>query len=169
MTQEKIIILGLGNTLISDDGIGIYVVRRLRENGLADLFPAKINFSESSIGGLRLLDEIANCDIAIIIDSIITGKSSPGSVKCFEIEAPQTLGAKTPFSTGHTLAMRDILLLGKELGYKLPHKIYVLAIEVVDNTTIKESLSSELAREFTNIFAMIKNKISELIKSLLEN
>ncbi len=140
MTHEpKILVLGLGNTLISDDGIGIFILRNLKEQ----LQNPRFDFQESSAGGLRLLDLLPDHDIAVIIDSIKTGKYPPGHIYQFTIE-----DFKSPDhhpSLGHTISLPTVFELGKQLGYAMPRKVIIYAVEISDNETMHEGCTPQVA------------------------
>ena len=163
MSKDKILILGLGNTLISDDGIGIYIVRALKKEHKFKLPNTRIDFAESSMGGMRLLDEIVGYRVVIIIDSIITSQAKPGTLTYFKIQMNELNNPPPTPRCAHTLSLNDMLILAKELSYQLPEKIFILAIEVLDNITIKESLSSELAYEFPAVLSKVCDKINEIL------
>ena len=61
-------VLGLGNPILSDDGVGIYVVRAVAAQCQLD----DVTFTEASVGGLRLLDVIAGYERVIVVDAIQT-------------------------------------------------------------------------------------------------
>ncbi|MBS3784838.1 MAG: hydrogenase maturation protease, partial [Anaerolineae bacterium] len=64
----KTLVLGMGNTILCDDGVGIYVVREV-----ADRFQQEqVDFSEASVGGLRILDVIGGYERVIMVDAIQT-------------------------------------------------------------------------------------------------
>jgi hydrogenase maturation protease len=64
----KTLVLGMGNTILCDDGIGIYVARVLAERFQRD----DVTFAEASVGGMRLLDVIAGYGRIIMVDAIKT-------------------------------------------------------------------------------------------------
>jgi len=67
----KEIILGIGNPILSDDGIGIYIARKLKEEN------PNWEIVETSDAGFRLIDLIIDYERAIFIDSVKTGKKKP--------------------------------------------------------------------------------------------
>jgi hydrogenase maturation protease len=71
----KILILGLGNELLSDDAVGILAARVLKER-LGD----KADVVESSLSGMALLDLLVGYERAILIDAVKTGRTPPGTI-----------------------------------------------------------------------------------------
>jgi len=70
----KTLVLGLGNTILSDDGVGIHIARRIKEK-----LPG-IDVIEASAAGFRVVDEIIGYDKLILIDSIRTKNGQSGNL-----------------------------------------------------------------------------------------
>jgi hydrogenase maturation protease len=156
--KPKILVLGLGNTLVSDDGVGIYIVQNLK-NHVQD---SRLDFQESSAGGLRLLDILPNYDIAVIIDSIKTGKNPPGHFYQFTLD-----DFKSPEhhpSIGHTISLPTVLKLGEQLGYDMPHKVIIYAIEINDNETLHEGCTPRVAATLEQHTRHILHDLQQLLQ-----
>lgn len=100
----NILVLGLGNTLLSDDGIGVHVVEALRTE-YADR--SGIDFRDGGTLGLALLPDIENARALILVDAAEVGRAI-GDVACFEgvdMDA-RLLGKKR---TAHEVAAADLL------------------------------------------------------------
>lgn len=163
MTHEpKILVLGLGNTLISDDGIGIFILRNLKEQ----LKNPCCDFQESSAGGLRLLDLLPNYEIAVIIDSIKTGKNSPGHLYQFSIEDFQAPDHHP--SLGHTIALPTVFELGKQLGYAMPRKVTIYAVEISDNETMHEGCTPQVAATLPQHTKRILSDLQQLLRENMQ-
>ena len=76
----RTLVLGLGNPILSDDGIGCHVALALKEK----LKEPEVDVLEASIAGLDFLDLLAHYDRAIIIDAIQTREGTPGQIYRFE-------------------------------------------------------------------------------------
>lgn len=61
----RILVLGIGNILLSDEGIGVHVVRRLEEGYE---LPANVGVVDGETSGMDLLDMVAECDHLLIVD-----------------------------------------------------------------------------------------------------
>lgn len=156
--EQKILILGLGNTTLSDDGIGIYILRNLKEH----LQHTRCDFQESSAGGLRLLDILPNYDIAVIIDSIKTGKNQPGYFYQFTMADFQPSDLRP--SSGHTISLPTVLELGKQLGYTMPRKVIIYAVEISDNETLREECTPQVAATLPQHTKRILNDLQQLLQ-----
>jgi hydrogenase maturation protease len=102
--SERILVLGVGNTLLSDDGIGIHVTETLRhKNG----FGTHVTIRDGGTIGLSLLPEIEDADRLIVVDAArINGP--PGTVRTFENEHMDA-HLSTARSTVHEVALADLL------------------------------------------------------------
>src|SRR5512136_74051 len=74
---SRVLLLGLGNDILTDDAVGLQVVRQLR--GELAGHPT-IDVRETTEMGLALLDFITGYSVVVIVDSIQTGKAAPGSL-----------------------------------------------------------------------------------------
>ena len=133
----KTLILGTGNPILSDDGVGIWVARVLEGR----LNQQEITVTETSMAGLNLLDLLVNFDRAILIDAIQTLGGKVGQVYRLE---PETFDATRHIATPHDINFATALELGNKLGLALPHQITIFAIEVEDVTTFSEECTPEV-------------------------
>jgi len=135
----KTLILGLGNPILRDDGIGIHVARALQEHlaGRDD-----VTVKEASIGGLRLLDVLAGYDRAILVDAIMTREGSPGDVYRLSSEQFQ---ACLHVSSSHDVDMGTALATGARLGMDLPQEIRIIAIEAENVLDFGEEMTPAVA------------------------
>ena len=154
----KTLILGLGNTLLKDDGIGIYVVRKVQEYLIDN---ENITINESSESGMALLDLLVGYDNLVVVDAIVTGGQSPGHIYRLEIS---DIG-KTPVACSpHFTGLPSVVEFGEKCGYKMPGNIEIFAVEVEDPYTIEEALDPTLESKITDIAKVICNRILQSIE-----
>lgn len=77
IVEMKRLILGLGNEILTDDGIGLKIVSDLQKTNTEP----GLDFRTSALGGLELLDIIRDYDEVIIVDAMKTGQVPPGTVQ----------------------------------------------------------------------------------------
>jgi hydrogenase maturation protease len=130
----KTLILGLGNPILTDDGVGIHVVRAVASRCQVD----GVAFVEASVGGLRLLDAIVGYERVIMVDAIQTRDGEPGDIHRLH---PNGLRASLHSGSTHDLSLADALALGRGMGMTLPddEAISIIAIEVEDVLTFGET------------------------------
>ncbi len=140
----KTLILGMGNTLLSDDGIGI-ITKRFLEKQLA--YSCNIDFCETSWGGFRIIDLLKGYDYAIIVDSIKTNSKQLGYIHHLQ---PTDLLPSLRLTSYHDINFITAIKLAEELNEKVPSLIDIFAIEINDNITIRESISPSLWSSILN-------------------
>lgn len=133
-----ILVLGLGNDVLSDDAVGLRVAELLRERFADD--PA-VEVRATSDMGLVLLDEIVGRDSVVLIDAVQTHRAAPGSIECRELSATAGVHASMP----HFLGVSETLALGNMLGLAMPQRALLVAIEVADPFTLGCELSPAVA------------------------
>jgi len=148
----KTLVLGLGNPILSDDGVGIHVTEELKGR----LNQQEVTVMETSMAGLDLLDVLVNFDRVIIIDAIQTREGRVGQVYRLE---PEALEATQHISTPHDVNFATALELGKRLGLALPRQIVIFAIEVEDVTTYGEKFTPEVERAIPACVEMIIKEV----------
>lgn len=127
----KTLVLGLGNPIISDDGVGFHVSRAVASRVAGDLSGADLTCAQSSLGGLRLLDLMGGYGRAVIVDAIQTRDGRPGDVyRLHAGELQWTLHS----GSSHDLSLSGALALGRALGMSLPpdEAIVLIAVEAED-------------------------------------
>ena len=128
---KKTIVLGMGNPILSDDSVGIRVVRELE----GKLDPAEYTIVEASLGGLRMMETIAGYDRAIIIDAIQTKDGVPGAIyKLTEADFNRTRYATNP----HDVNFATAIEFGNKAGLEMPKEYSIFAIEVEEILTFCE-------------------------------
>lgn len=134
----RILVLGLGNDILTDDAVGLQVARTVQSE-IED--QEDIAVAETTEMGLALLDAIAGREGLVLIDAIQTGRAPAGHVH--EV-SPKELGAVVGTSP-HFLGVGETLALGRALGLPMPTEVRVLAIEVADPLTLGETMTPAVA------------------------
>jgi len=135
----KTLILGLGNPILSDDGVGVEVARALEGR----LSHQEVTVMETSMAGLNLLDLLVNFDRAIIIDAIQTAGGKAGQIYRLE---PSAFAATRHAVSPHDVNFATALELGNRLGLALPQQIIIFAIEVENVSSFSEKCTPEVER-----------------------
>jgi hydrogenase maturation protease len=149
----RTLVLGLGNPILSDDGIGCRVALALKEK----LKEPEIDVMEASLAGLDFLDVLAPYDRAIIIDAIQTKEGTPGQIYRLE---PEILSSTCHASTPHDVNFATAIELGKQLGLPLPQQIIIFAVEVKDVTSFSEACTPEVAAAIPTCVSLVVHEVS---------
>jgi hydrogenase maturation protease len=119
----SVLVMGVGNTLLQDDGVGIHITETLR--AMPDCDPS-INFIDGGTLGLSLLPEIQDASAVIVVDAAEIGEL-PGTIRVFiGDQADQHLGGTK--STVHELAVADLFAAASMTG-SLPERRALVAIQ----------------------------------------
>jgi len=134
--RMKTLVLGVGNPILSDDGIGLKVAQRLKEER------PELEVIETSEAAVAVLDlmAMADCDKLILVDSIKTG-GKLGELYRFEVS---DLKPAQDFASTHGVDIATVLELGRRLGQRLPRHISIYAVEIDDNTTFGEECTEKV-------------------------
>jgi hydrogenase maturation protease len=132
---NKVLILGLGNDLLTDDAVGLHVARAA---GARLAGERGVVVRETMEMGLALLDEIVGFDGLVLVDSIQTGQAPVGHIHEFNMAAL----AGRRISTPHFLGVAETLALGRRLGLAMPGNVWIIAIEVADPFTLATQMTS---------------------------
>jgi hydrogenase maturation protease len=138
----KTLILGIGNPILTDDGVGIKIARQIKE---AD---PELEVVETSEAGIALLDLISGYDKVVIIDSIKTGQGKAGELYKLELA---DLGHPVYFASSHGIDIPTAVELGRLAGYPVPEHICVYAVEVKDNSSFSEVCTQEVQERIPHI------------------
>ncbi len=156
-SAPKILLLGLGNDILTDDAIGLTVVRQLQPRYAGS--PA-VEVRETAEMGLALLDFIVGFQEVLIVDSIQTGEVPPGTLRELDADRLKTLTGRTP----HFLGVGETLALGRRLGLEMPQRVRIFAIEVQDPLTLGTTLTSALEQALPGILNRVVEALSETVQ-----
>ena len=123
-----IVVLGVGNTLLTDDGIGVHVVRELIDAAERDEVRRDgVVYHDGGTIGLALLPLIENVGGVILVDAADFG-GRPGEVRRFEAEAMDAM-LRVHRSTPHEVAVSDLMLTAELIGMR-PERRALVAVQV---------------------------------------
>lgn len=134
---EGLVIVGLGNPLLSNDGVG-----RHGAIALGRLFPGA-RVETIPMIGMDLLDLILGHDALVIVDAVATGSSPVGTVSRFQLP-----GQGLHVASSHGPDLQLVLSLGRSLGLPVPRTIHIYGIEIGTEVPYGETLSPELQTYF---------------------
>jgi hydrogenase maturation protease len=154
----KTIVLGVGNPILRDDGVGLHVANQLKQY----VNDSNITIDEATTGGMNLLDLIIGYDKAILIDAINIKGAKDGDVKRFLLNDLSTVHSDNP----HDVSFMEALKLAKRLGEKnIPSEIVIIGIVLKKNPYIfGEELSPKIASAIPKAMKMTLNEIKKDIK-----
>lgn len=151
--SQQVLLLGLGNDILTDDGIGLLVVQQLQQELTHQ---PSLDIRATTEMGLALLDFITGYSAVVIVDAIQTGEAPPGFVHELNANSLAQLTGRTP----HFLGVGETLALGRSLGLPMPEQVKIFAIEVVDpftlGTRMTPTLQAALPRVVERVAAAVR-------------
>lgn len=149
-SPQKIVILGIGNLLLTDEGIGVHVVNELLKMEL----PPEVSVVEGGTDGFRLLNVITEADRLIVIDAV-KGGADPGFLYRFDIN--KVRNCPSGFKTSvHQIGILEVIDLSGLIG-KTPHTT-VIGIEP-KSLEIGMELSPEIKEKIPRIIELIFDEL----------
>jgi len=147
-------VIGLGNTLLTDDGVGVYAAREIRCR-LDRQFP-EVDIVESEVGGFALLELVAGWERVILIDAVTFDGIEPGRVLRIH---PQDLHTSIRIRSVHEIDLPAALELGRRLGMNMPETVLIFAVQAQDCLTFSEQLSEPVKAACTRVVDMVIDEI----------
>jgi hydrogenase maturation protease len=135
MLLKPLLVLCLGNEILSDDRFGYEIAQHLLAEVGED---SSVEIVFAPVAGFFLLDLLAGRRKALIVDTIRTGKAPAGALHDFPS------GVMTPsyhLTTSHQISLPTALELGRQMKIELPDTIDILAAEAQDLETISETMT----------------------------
>ena len=155
----KTIIVGLGNPILGDDGVGWRVAEQVEarlsrfQTGELPTHPVEVDCL--AVGGLGLMERLVGYDRAIIIDAISTGQVPAGTVACMPIEdLPEWPPGHS--ASAHDTSLQEALRVGRVSGFSLPGSIMIVTVEALSLFEFSEELTppveSAVSRAVQSVF-----------------
>ncbi len=150
--KKKILIVGLGNVLLSDEGLGVKVVKDLEKE---INFPEEVEILDGGTGAFFLLPHLEKADYLIIVDAIKAGHK-PGTLLIENLEnLPQDTLEKISL---HEISFPDLLRILELKGKKF-EKIILAGLEA---KTL--DVGTELSQEVKEGLPLLKEKILSILR-----
>lgn len=140
----RTLVLGLGNPILRDDGVGWRVVEEVQARGAPVRTPYGattstdgVEFDWVALGGLALMERLVGYERVVLVDAIRTRDGQPGTVYRLSLDDLPTLNANAV----HDATLKAALELGRRLGAVLPDDVTIIAVEAADVLSFGEGLS----------------------------
>ncbi|MBM4326097.1 MAG: HyaD/HybD family hydrogenase maturation endopeptidase [Deltaproteobacteria bacterium] len=153
--DEKIAVLGVGNILLTDEGIGVRVVEEL---GHRYAFPENVQLVDGGTQGLWLMSTIHESDHLIVVDAVLN-RGEPGTLYRLEREdLPKGIRAK---QSAHDSDLVEALNLCRLLDMG-PKSVVVVGVEPEDIRTVGIELTPTLAGKMDEIIDRVLEELKTL-------
>ncbi len=149
--NNKIVVIGIGNLLLMDEGIGVHTINELEKHD----FPRNIEIIDGGTGGFKLIDLIHGAAKVIFIDAVETGKP-PGKVTFFGAEDVRSIYNKKKYSL-HDTDLMEVIKMTEMLDN--PPKVEIMGIQpmTIDyGTTLSNKLTDSMPEIVDNALKRIE-------------
>jgi hydrogenase maturation protease len=150
--KKNIAVLGLGNPLMADEGIGCFLIQQFQSK--ADEYPL-VDFIDAGTGGMNILHLIEDRHKVILIDCAYMG-TKPGTIKRFTPDKVSTV-KKLAHQSLHEADILKILALAKQLD-QCPDEIIIFGIEP-ESIKLEQKLSDTLIKKLDDYIACITKEL----------
>ena len=151
----KTIVLGVGNQILGDDGVGVHVANELKKH----IQQPDVAIDEAITGGMNLLDIILGYDKAIIVDAVKTETGKKGEVKRIPLNDFSTMHSCNP----HDVSLTEAIEMAKKMGETgIPQEIIVIGVMMRHiPCEFGEKLSKDIAAAVPKAVEMILHEIKK--------
>jgi hydrogenase maturation protease len=151
-------IIGLGNSILTDDGVGIYAARELARRLTPPGLSLDIDIVESEVAGFALLELMAGWERVILLDAIQFEGVEPGTVVRVD---PKDLHTSLRIRSVHDIDLPTALELGRRVGFDMPTELTIFGIQVQDALTFGESLTEPAKCGMRKAVDLVLKEISD--------
>ncbi len=146
----RTVVVGVGNPILGDDGVGIHVARDLKGK-------LEVDIREAYTGGLNLLDLIIGYDRAILVDAVYMEDMAIGEVRVMGLDELGTAHSSNP----HDATLMEALEMSKRMGEeRIPEEIVLVGIKIERVDEFSDELSPKVSSSI--------ERASEVVKELIE-
>jgi hydrogenase maturation protease len=153
VTPTDVLVLGIGNTLLGDEGVGVHVVRSLMETPA----PEGVTYLDGGTGSLVLLEPLQEARRIIMVDATADG-NPPGTLRRL---VPKFSSDFPPSLTAHDIGLRDLLDSFYLMGQETPDVVlFTVSIALPQDMTV--DLGPEVAAAVPGAVARIREELTSL-------
>ena len=152
MAAPRILIMGVGNVLMGDEGVGVHAVRLLEQCA----WPAGVSLLDGGTGGFHLLSHVGGCDVLVMVDATLDSRP-PGTVSVIEpryaSDFPKALSA-------HDIGLKD--LVDSAAMLEMLPKILLITVSVAELQPMQMTLSPEVEASLPQVEARVAALVASL-------
>ncbi len=137
------LVIGLGNPILGDDGVGWRVADEVDRRLAACPAPSPVTVERLAVGGLALMERLVGCERAIIIDSYL-GDGEPGTVRSSPL-AERDGRPVGHLDSPHDAPLASALAAGRALGAQLPEDVVLVTVDTIPLDVFDDALTAPVA------------------------
>ena len=164
--MKKTLILGLGNPILTDDGVGVKVAREIEQRINPAAHPG-LEITEASAGGLRLMEAVLDYQLVVLIDAYYLDPETthPGKIHRMTLEDLRAVSPTQHSTSAHDTSLIIALDAAQEMGYQIPEEFIIYAVEVENILDFSETPTPAVAAAIPKVAEMIIEELSLTTKT----
>ena len=132
--SDRLLVVGLGSPIMSDDAVGLVVAEKVKEMGMPD-----VDVAMEAIGGLDIIPVLWGYRDVVIVDAIQTRQYEPGTVMIFD---PEDFEPTIVSASAHDINLATAMKIGRDTEPEMmPDRVKFVAIEAEDLQTMHEGMT----------------------------
>jgi len=152
----RTLILGIGNPIMGDDGVGFHVAQELAKK----IKDENIDVKDTSIDGLNLLELIVGYDKVVIIDAIMTDDGETGEI--YKLRPENFARTVHPGSSLHNINLATVVEISKNfLAEQAPEEIVVFAVNIQEVTEFTEEMTRQVREAIPKTVSLILEELAQ--------
>ena len=149
-----VLVLGIGNLLLQDEGVGVRVVQELERRYRV---PPEVELLDGGTSGMELLDVMAGREHLIVIDAVRTGAAAGTIVELTDAEVPALFRLRV---SPHEIGLSDVLAALQVTG-EIPRRIWLFGVVPV-STELSLELTATIHARMEAVLGAVTNKLAAL-------
>ena len=155
----RTLIVGLGNPILSDDGVGVRAARKVAEH-LRAAGRMDVDVTEAAVGGLRLMELMVGYDRVILIDALVHEEVPPGHVRRLTLADLEAISPTQHSASAHDATLLTALESGRRLGLPLPQEVIIYAVGARHVYEFGEELSPLVAEALPRVIRQVLSEVN---------
>lgn len=149
MGDEKILVIGLGNPILGDDGIGWHILGAVKEAWESSHDSVFVEFEALAVGGLTLMEHMQGYSRALVLDALVAEDAEVGGITELPL-AEACEGRNWHLRSAHDTSLAMAMEVGRRLGIQLPDVVWVIGVNIWREFEFSEMLSPRAAGAIEN-------------------
>ncbi len=152
--SQSVVVAGIGNTLMQDDGIGVRAVRALARDYA---FPPQVRLLEGGVLGLQLVYELCSAEQLLVIDAM-RGEGAPGTL--YRLDGDSLLKDRRTYISLHEVSIVEVLSVGEFLG--LRPRVRILGVQPLEATAFGLELTPALQATLPRVVTAALQELEDM-------
>lgn len=151
----KTLVLGIGNSILGDDGVGVHVTRELAEK----IKDENVDVRDTSVDGLNLLEFIVGYDKLVVVDAIMTETGKAGEI--YRLKPENVCQPSTSAISPHHFNLATTIEIGKRLfPREMPKEVIVFAVGTQEVVKVTEEMTGKVKEAIPIVVGLVLEELS---------